>query len=125
MMNFPTSTRTSNRGETFHLRRNFPTSKEAFQLRSVLSNFARFFPTSIGSFQLRLALSNFSETFQLRIFQLKTFKLLVLSNFPFQLHVFYPFRSNCLVGSMLETYIWKHDLRFETCMTAYLVSKLK
>jgi len=29
--------------ETFQLQRNFPTSKEAFQLRSVLSNFARFF----------------------------------------------------------------------------------
>merc|ERR1711917_87153 len=68
--------------QTFQLQRNFPTSKEAFQLRSVLSNFTRFFPTSIGSFQFLLALSNFSETFQL-----KTFQLLVLPNCPFQLHV--------------------------------------
>merc|ERR1711917_77925 len=52
--------------QTFQLQRNFPTSKEAFQLRSVLSNFTRFFPTSIGSFQFLLALSNFSETFQLK-----------------------------------------------------------
>ena len=58
----------SNCGKTFQLRRNFPTSKEAFQLRSVLSNFDRFFPTSLGSFQL------------------VTFQLLVLSNCPFQLH---------------------------------------
>ena len=74
-------------GETFQLQRNSPTSKEAFQLRSILSNFARFFPTSIGSFQLRRALSNLSQTFQLKTFQLQSFLLLVLSNCPFQLHV--------------------------------------
>ena len=33
-----------------HLQRNFPTSKEIFQLRWVLSNFAVFFPTSLSSF---------------------------------------------------------------------------
>ena len=43
----------SNCGGTLQLQRNFPTSKEAFQLRSVLSNFNRFIPISLGSFQLR------------------------------------------------------------------------
>ena len=37
--------------QTFLPQRNYPTSKEAFQLRSVLSNFNWFFPTS-RSFQL-------------------------------------------------------------------------
>ena len=73
--NLPTSAR------TFQLRRNFPTSAKlsnskrssptslgSFQLCSVLSNFNRFFPTSLGSFQLQT-------------FQLKTFQLLVLSNY--------------------------------------------
>ena len=43
--NFPSSFNFAN------FRQNFPTSKETFQLRSALSNFARLFPTS-RSFQL-------------------------------------------------------------------------
>ena len=49
----------------------------------VLSNFNRFFPTSLGFFQLPLALSNFSETFLFQTFQVKTFQLLVLSNYTY------------------------------------------
>ena len=89
-MNFPTSVTTfqvrSNFPTpvtTFQVHSNFPTPVRTFQLRSVRSNFAWFFPTSIGSFQLRLALSNFSETFQLQFFQLKTFQLLVLSDYAY------------------------------------------
>ena len=52
----------------------FQTSLVTFQLQPELSKFSSKFPTSIGSFQLQT-------------FQLKTFKLLVLSNCPFQLHV--------------------------------------
>ena len=43
--------------------RNFPTSKEFFQLRLVLTNFAGFFPTSLGSSQLCSVLSNFARLF--------------------------------------------------------------
>jgi len=78
---------------------NFPTSLGSFQLRSVLSNFARFSPTSLGSFQLRLTLSTFSETFQL-----KTFQLLLLSNCSFQLHVSQKLYCDSYSGN--TTYKW-------------------
>ena len=48
---------------SFQLQRNFPTSKETFQLRPVTSNFAGLFPTSakLSNFRLsNLKLSNFS-----------------------------------------------------------------
>ena len=38
--------------------RNFSTSLSSFQIRSVLSNFARLFPTQTETFQLRQKLSN-------------------------------------------------------------------
>ena len=53
----------SNCSETFPLQRNFPTSKETFQLRSVLFNFAWLFQTSAkrSNFWLsNLKQSNFS-----------------------------------------------------------------
>ena len=53
---------------------NFPTSKDTFQRRFVLSNFDELFPTK-------------TETFQLQTFQLKTFQFLVFFNCSFQLHV--------------------------------------
>ena len=66
------------------MQRNFPTSKETFQLRSVLSNFCRFFPISLGSFQLQRNFLTSKEAFQLRL-ALFNFRLsnLKLSNFSF------------------------------------------
>ena len=82
--NLPSSFRISNCSETFQLQRIFPTSKDAFQLRSGLSNFARLFPTSLGSFQPRSVLSNFARFFPTSA-KLSNFRLsnLKLSNFSF------------------------------------------
>ena len=75
---------------------NFPTSKETFHFRSVLSNFARFFPISIGSYQLRSVLSNFAWLFptsaKLSYLRLSNLKLsnFRLSNSKFSNFSFFP-----------------------------------
>ena len=103
MMNFPTSARTSNRGETFHLRRNFPTSKEAFQLHSVLSNFARFF-------------ANFNRFFPTSA-KLSNFRLSNFSFFPTALSYYtYPKKSNLWPGAQdfCLDFVSRNDARWRT-----------